>query len=359
MLVPAGARWDCRGCAKCCHHHVLGPVEPEIVRGIESFGVEKLWPDGDGRPWVVQQDRDTGEGAYLEKVDGHCVFLQPDGGCAVHAAMGAAAKPGFCREYPFTVMREPRGVSVTVREGCGGAAESSLDGRLLEDHAQEVLDLPRAYPIPTFSPKHVVLVPGLGVELDDWIVLEDALVNDVLEHDRQPAAHMAAMRALVLRSVRRPVTPPVPEKVTQATEALLHVFGLVLDDVLQNDGGSPAEQAFSRRLLGNVARARAMLPLGVPELDRSGRDFASLIIRSFLLGKRFAQDGGVAAGLGLLLHSLHTSALASGVMPGQPVSAEALSVVFSDHVRLIHNRSLQPIRKKARPALVDMFLHAV
>lgn len=358
FLVPRGARWDCRGCAKCCHHHDLGPVEPEIAAGIEAHGIDKLWPGHEGRPWATRRSGPTGTGLFLEKIDGHCVFLQDDGGCAVHAAMGAAAKPAFCREYPFMVLKEPRGYAITLREGCGGVAESMDDGALLEDQAAEVLALPRHYPMVEFSSKRVELVPGLQVPRRRWLELEEALLADIADHDRQPADHVAAVRARVFSAVGRPDPAPSATRLAQATAAVLQVYGMVLDSLLADDGATPAELGFTRRLHGNVARARSMLTLGRPALDQSGRRFASLVLRNYILGKRFQLDGSLGAGLGLLLHSFHTAALASGVMPSQTVSAERLSAVFADHVRLTHNRSMQVVRKKARPAMVDMFLHA-
>lgn len=358
FLVPRGARWDCRGCAKCCHHHELGPVEDEVVAGIEAHGVDRLWPGRAGRPWQRQKSGPTGTGVFLEKVDGHCVFLQDDGGCAVHAALGAAAKPAFCREYPFAVVEEPRGLAITLREGCGGLAESMEDGALLADQAAAVAALPRHYPMLQFRPKKVVLLPGQSVPLKAWSKLEDAVLEDIAENDRQPGAHVAAVRARLLAARRQPDPPADPGRAAQATAALLQVYGMVLDTLLADEARPAAEVAFTRRLRAHVARARAMLPLGLPALDASGRRYASLVLRSYLLGKRFTTDGNVAAGLGMVLHSLHTAALAAGALPGQPVSAAALSVVFTDHVRLTHNRSMQAVRKKAQPAMVDMFLHA-
>lgn len=272
--------------------------------------------------------------------------------------MGAAAKPAFCREYPFMVVKEPRGYALTVREGCGGVAESMDDGALLEDQAAAVLALPRHYPMVEFTSKRVELVPGRQVSRRRWLELEEELLADIADHDRQPADHVAAVRARVLGAAGRADPAPSAVRLGQATGAVLQVYGMVLDSLLSEEGATAAELAFTRRLHGNVARARAMLTLGVPALDESGRRFASLVMRNYLLGKRFQLDGSLAAGLGLLLHSFHTSALASGVMPSQTVRADQLSAVFSDHVRLTHNRSMQVVRKKARPAMVDMFLHA-
>lgn len=358
IVVPKGARWDCRGCGLCCRHHVLGPVEPEIVAGIEAHGLDDLWPEHDGRPWIRHQAGPGPPGYYLQKVDGHCVFLMENNHCAVHAKLGMDKKPAFCREYPFTVVQEPRGMAITVREGCGGFYESAVDGRTLEEHAAEVLALPRAYPIQQFGAHPVALVPGLGVAADDWLHLEERICADVLSHDRQPDAHIAAIRDLVLRSVRR--EPPASDALTamRATGAMLQVYRMVLDSAMQQDDADDAEVGFARRLRGHVLAAMTTLPRGIPSLDREARDYCSLMLRGFLIGKRFLPYGSVAAGLGSWLHNIRTAALAAERTDAGEVTVHALASVLTDHVRLTQNRSIRQVQKKARPALVDLF-HAV
>jgi len=356
FLVPQGARWDCRGCGKCCHHHVLGPVEPEVVQAIEAHGVEKLWPDRAGRPWAKHLPGPGPEGWYLEKIDGHCVFLDDDKMCTVHAQMGPAEKPAFCREYPFTVVREPRGLAIIVRESCGGFHEASVDGQPLEDHAAEVAALPRAYPVQEFGGQPVALQPGLGVTAEDWLYLEDAVKKDILDNDRQPAAHIAAVRARMLAAVRRDDPTPDRLKALRATGAMLQVYRMVLDKAVAEPSADAAEVAFAKKLRGHVFRAMSALPRGVPPLDRSARDYVSLLLRSHLLGKRFLPHGSVAAGLGLFLHNIHTAALAARVNAKGEVDVNALCAVLTDHVRLTLNRSIREVQKKARPALLDLYM---
>ena len=355
IIVPKGARWDCRGCGMCCRHHVLGPVEPEVVAGIEAHGIDDLWPDHDGRPWIRFQEGPGPPGYYLQKIDGHCVFLLENNHCAVHARLGGDQKPAFCREYPFTVVKEPRGLALTVRETCGGFFESAVDGTPLEAHAAEVIALPRAYPVHTFGEHPVALVPGLGVAADDWLHLEERLCSDVVENDRQPDAHIASLRDILLRSVRREPPPPDPLTAMRATGAMLQVYRMVLDSAVGEEGADAAEVRFATQLRGNVIAAMTNLPGGMPELDRSARDYASLMLRGYLIGKRFLPHGSVGVGLGSWLHNIRVAALAAQRTPGGVVTVHALSAVLTGHVRLTQNRSIRQVQAKARPALLDLF----
>ncbi len=328
------------------------------MAGIEAHGLDTLWPDHNGRPWIRHQEGPGPAGFYLQKVDGHCVFLREDNACAVHAELGGHRKPAFCREYPFTLVREPRGVVLTVREGCGGYVESAVDGTPLEDHAAAVVALPRAYPVQTFGQHPVALLPGLGVSADDWLHLEERLCADILARDVQPDAHIAAVRATILQAVRRDAPAPDALTAMRATGAMLQVYRMVLDQAVAEPGADQAEVEFARHLRSGVVRAMTALPGGIPLLDRAARDFVSLMLRSQLIGKRFLPHGSVAVGLGNFLHNVRTAALAAERTPDGIVTAHALSATLSDHVRLTHNRSIREIQKKARPALIDLFMSA-
>jgi len=257
---------------------VLGPVEPEVIADIDAHGLDELWPDHQGRPWVRHQTGIGPEGYYLEKINGHCVFLREDNACAVHALLGGHRKPAFCREYPFTIVREPRGIALTVREGCGGSFESALDGTPLEEHAAAVIDLPRAYPVKTFGDHPVALLPGLGVSAEDWIHLEERICADILANDLQPDEYIASIRATMLRAVRREPPAPDPVAAMRSTGAMLQVYRMVLDRAVNEPGADPAEANFARQLRKVVVRALTALPQGVPSLDRAGRSYLYVAI---------------------------------------------------------------------------------
>ncbi len=334
----------------------MGPVEPEVVADIEAHGLDDLWPDHGNRPWIRQERAANLSGYFLQKVNGHCVFLREDKSCAVHAVLGGHRKPAFCREYPFTLVQEPRGIVLTVREGCGGYFESAVDGTPLEDHAATVIDLPRAYPVQTFGKHPVALIPGLGVSPDDWLHLEERICADIVATDAQPDEHIASIRATMLQAVRRDPPEPDPLTAMKAMGAMLQVYRMVLDQAVRDASADAAEVSFAKQLRSVVIRAMSALPAGLPQLDRAARDYVSLMLRSQLLGKRFLPHGSVAVGLANFLHNVRTAMLAAERTADGVVTVHALAAVLTDHVRLTHNRSIREIQKKARPALVDLFM---
>jgi Fe-S-cluster containining protein len=359
LRVPAGARWSCGGCGHCCHHFQLGPVEPEIIAGLEARDLATAFPALADRPFYARRPTADGDLFYLEKgEDGGCVFLQEDQRCGVHARWGAAAKPAFCREFPVAFIEDPRGLAVVAREECGGFHESHRTGAPLEEEAALALALPRTRPIPRFAPEAVAVLPGLGVGLPDWMLVEDELLAGITGADRQPGAHVAALRGRLFGALRRAPPPPEPLRFLQAVGAILMTFRIVLDHAMVDAAGSPADRAYAGELRRAVVTAMARLPDGVPPLAPDARAYINLLLRSHLLGKRFAAHGSVAAGLGLFLSNVATAALAAEQGPDGSVSARALSARYTPHVRLTTNGSVLALLAKARPALVDVFLHA-
>ena len=79
IRTPTDGRWSCRACGFCCHLFKLGPVEPEIIEGLRQREVEKHWAPAASQPWMREETAPDGRSAaFLNHVDGHCVFLRPD-----------------------------------------------------------------------------------------------------------------------------------------------------------------------------------------------------------------------------------------------------------------------------------------
>lgn len=92
-------RFSCKGCTSCCRGLAI-PVradQAERYRGVPHAhgAIDPIVPRGDG--------------LMLRHVDGACVFLEADGRCAIHARLGADAKPDACRSFPFTAAAAPDG----------------------------------------------------------------------------------------------------------------------------------------------------------------------------------------------------------------------------------------------------------
>ena len=115
------ARWSCQSCGACCKGFSFGPIEPHIIEGLKEKDISSVWAPAKDE-WYVQHPK-TGE-YFFTHVDGHCIFLQDDKRCTIHARWGSKAKPWFCREYPFHVVEDEEGYNITIREDCGGAHAS-------------------------------------------------------------------------------------------------------------------------------------------------------------------------------------------------------------------------------------------
>jgi Fe-S-cluster containining protein len=168
------ARWSCQSCGSCCRGFSFGPVEEHIVQGLKERDIVAHWAPAKTE-WYVKHPQ-TGE-LYFTHIDGHCVFLQEDNRCAIHARWGSKAKPWFCREYPFSIVEDEQGVSVTIRDDCGGFHKSMDQGDLVSEQLDDVFDIVRLVPRQRFAPQQVVILPGLGVSVANWLQVEFVLLE--------------------------------------------------------------------------------------------------------------------------------------------------------------------------------------
>lgn len=115
-------RHTCLGCGGSCHGVVVRVTSKEAERLselAEALGVEEPVVDG-----------------TLRRENGHCVFLDPSGRCAVHARFGPAAKPRLCNQYPLVLVEADEGLRVGLDPGCYTAFRTWQTG---DEHAAEDL----------------------------------------------------------------------------------------------------------------------------------------------------------------------------------------------------------------------------
>lgn len=286
-----GARWSCRGCGACCRGFSFGPVEPDIIAGLEAADIAALWPPAARQPWHTTAPGPDGQpAAYLASVDGHCIFLQDDQLCAVHRLLGGDRKPWFCREYPFYPVEDADGrVSVTVRGDCGGLHESYADGQPLAEQLPEILSLPRAVPRTRFDAPQVLLLPGMAIPTAAWKQVEPHLLSH-LAAPRQPEAAVSSTRTHLYALVQRPPPAPDPARYRAAMVAVLRALRSTLP--------SPQIDAALSRWDG-----------AIPAVSEEGGRYLMLILRGALLTRQFGMVGGVPALLGLSLVEAAVSAL--------------------------------------------------
>ncbi len=356
--TPSGLRWTCRSCATCCTAgYDLGPVEQPVVDGLVAAGIESLWPAA-AAGWLETRRAPDGRAFhFLAHRDGACVFLRDDGLCAVHALLGPQAKPGFCREFPYHLVEEPRGVVAIVRPDCGGFHRSFRDGDAVGPELDEVAALPRVEPRRRFAPERVPVLPGAEIDLNTWLGWEDAVVAALeAAPELGPGPAVALVRdALYGRAGTQ--APPVGEgRATMAAQAVLLGLEQVMKAVLAQPGGPPERVAFARDAAERLGRARASVSVPVRDTTAELDAYVHLLLRSHLVAKQWAAWGSVADGVGHFLLGV-VVAIAQAPGPG-PVDPEGFQDAYRHWLRFSHNQLITAVLRKARPALLDLFLHA-
>ena len=126
LQLPTIQNWTCRSCAGCCREHQIEITEEERDRLSKQGWTAENAPGG-VEPVVPLGSRFV-PGKWLpgrrkryrlnHAEDGACVFLQPDGLCAVHAEFGERTKPLACRVYPYALHPTRKGATVSLRFSC-------------------------------------------------------------------------------------------------------------------------------------------------------------------------------------------------------------------------------------------------
>ena len=337
------ARWSCRGCADCCKGFAFGPVQPAIIEGLRARGIAADWAPAREAPWVEERE----EGAFLTHRDGHCVFLQQDGACAVHRLYGAAAKPDFCRAYPFIVVEEEGGApAVVVRADCGGLHESYVDGALVEAQVAELLELEVPHLPPLIG--DVEVLPGMAVDASTWASLRPRLLERLKARALTPEAAVGDLRQAVLTAAGRRLPEADP---AEGRAAIASVLGALESTLGRAVEAAPPGADGQRDRLAEVQADLARALQAPPPLTAEGIDYLGLVLRSDLLGRRAFALGGLPAGLGRYLLDV-TIARAAGGSPAE------LGPPLSRWLRVAAHPALQALLRQARPALVAAFVHA-
>ena len=131
--LPIVEQWDCTGCGKCCHGHVV-PLSADDLQKIRSQNWHRH-PDFRGVRATVRQGLWPGKRQLAQRDDGTCVFLDDDGLCRIHKEHGYAAKPLICRMYPLQLVPVGQHAVLTMRRSCPTAAAG--EGRDLRAHRDQ------------------------------------------------------------------------------------------------------------------------------------------------------------------------------------------------------------------------------
>lgn len=333
-------RWDCHNCTLCCRLFSLGPVDPVTIAGLQARDVGADWaPAADG--WF----HETPDGLFLNHVDDSCVFLRPDGLCAVHALYGPDAKPAFCRTFPFTRVAQAGGVVHALREDCGGGWQAQATGTPAEQH---VAHLPEDAPVLHFGDAPVQVLPGVGVAAADWLALEDHLVA-AIDPTADPRDNLRALRRRLLGALGRDAPAPSAAVADGSTEQLRQAFLAALAQV-----GTPAGDArYAERFMARVHRGLIQaVPTPATPLSAESRVYVAQVWREHLRGKGFQAVGGVCWGLGL--QALGVELARARARSGALADLAPWHVLWS---RFTRNQAARSLLHQRRSLLWDAALH--
>jgi Fe-S-cluster containining protein len=137
-IVLDGARWSCLACGQCCRVYALGPLQGEDIQRLLERGVPDHFPHiPDAKFFFAQQPDEAPPSTFIRTTEGECIFLDAQGQCGVHARLGEAMKPGFCRTYPLLAAATIDGWKLYDNGECSRFAEAYLEGKPLAERTAE------------------------------------------------------------------------------------------------------------------------------------------------------------------------------------------------------------------------------
>jgi Fe-S-cluster containining protein len=128
LTLHAGYR--CRHSGECCRNWTVA-AEPHVVAAVEARQIRRR--GFTGALFVPAQNHEA-RCSVARDADGSCVFFDRDRGrfCVIHESAGPEALPTACRHFPRMILRDTRGVFISLSHFCPTAAAMLLDPDPLE-----------------------------------------------------------------------------------------------------------------------------------------------------------------------------------------------------------------------------------
>ena len=127
-----GRNFECSQCARCCRGWRIH-VDPQTAQSLQSTPFRKQLEVKEGRTFARKDAQEN------------CSFLTPQQLCQLHAELGAEAKPGGCRQFPFRLTRTPDGVFAGTSFSCPSIQANQ--GRPLATYQSELEALAETLPL--------------------------------------------------------------------------------------------------------------------------------------------------------------------------------------------------------------------
>ncbi len=168
-----GQSFDCIRCGQCCRGGWGVGVEEGCRERLEGSAL--LARLEEGGPVLVP----AGAGHRAAEREGHCVFLDDRGLCAIQAEFGEDSKPQGCTRFPFLLIQTPEALLVGVSFCCPAVQRSH--GRPLPEWKEWLKT--RAVPCPRVGFRPLQAGAGRTLEWREYLLLEEGLWRDVVSPD--------------------------------------------------------------------------------------------------------------------------------------------------------------------------------
>jgi Fe-S-cluster containining protein len=272
-VLSLHAAYGCRERGACCTAGWPIPIEADrFARAEAALATGAMDLPTSGWPVFLRpSDAPADTPALLAVHHDACVFYRSGGAarCALHRALGHAALPLACRQFPRLSLRDARGVSITLSHFCPTAAD-------LLDTASAITIVENASAFPAEG-EYVgldvrdalppALRPDMLMDWESWWLWESEAVA-LLSSQEDPQETMARLLVAVEHArTWSPATGPLTAWVASAFEAArtearpavtLRTFDAVAAGVLDAipiDFKDQAEVALGRRTATTSRRA--------------------------------------------------------------------------------------------------------
>ncbi len=132
--LPIIEHWDCHNCGICCYGNIIRLDEDDLSRLKAQRWDEH--PEYRGKRTIAGHGLFKKTYTLVQRPDGGCLFLTPQGRCRIHEVHGYEAKPRICKTFPLQIVPIENGAVLTTRRSCPSAAADK--GRAVTEHVANV-----------------------------------------------------------------------------------------------------------------------------------------------------------------------------------------------------------------------------
>jgi Fe-S-cluster containining protein len=218
LTFADGVVFTCQNSGACCRNDWLIGVDDasyQRLRHTDWARVDPALPPGEKfaklpRPLASGETR-----TFARTAGGACVFRTGDARCSIHRHLGARTKPQICREFPYTFVETPDGVSIGLSFAC--TAVRGGHGLTLPEQRSEIVEVLEGSSRVARVPDPIVLYSGLDIAWANYKPIETALLQILTPGDQPFARSLIAGSLLVnvcvgLRQVEISARPRPPRQ---------------------------------------------------------------------------------------------------------------------------------------------------